>query len=39
MAPATGYSIVSADNMDDAVKLLADCPIVDSVRVYEAMSM
>jgi len=39
MAPATGYSIVSADNMDDAVKLLADCPIIDSVRVYEAMSM
>ena len=35
----TGYTIVNADNMDDAEKLLKDCPMVNSVRVYEAMSM
>ncbi len=35
----TGYTIVSADSMDDAEKLLVGCPIVSSVRIYEAMSM
>jgi len=35
----TGYSIVSADSIDDAEKLLANCPIVTSVRIYEAISM
>ena len=39
MAPAHGYSIVNADSMADAEKLLEGCPIIDSVRVYEAMSM
>ena len=34
-----GYSIVNADNLDDAAKLLEGCPIISSVRVYEAMSM
>lgn len=36
---ATGYCIVEADSMDDAEKLLAGCPIIDSVRIYETMSM
>jgi hypothetical protein len=35
----TGYTIVNADNMDEAEKLLANCPIVTSVLVYEAMAM
>jgi hypothetical protein len=35
----TGYTIVEAENMDAAEKLLANCPIMTSVRVYEAMSM
>jgi hypothetical protein len=35
----TGYTIVSADNMDEAEKLLANCPIVTSVLIYEAMAM
>ena len=35
----TGYSIVEAETLDDAEKLLANCPIVTSVHVYEAMSM
>jgi hypothetical protein len=38
-SPAVGYTIVSADDMDHAVKLLSDCPIVHSVRVYEAAAM
>lgn len=37
--PAMGYSIVNADTMDEAVKLLEGCPIITSVHVYEAMSM
>jgi len=35
----TGYTIVNAGNMDEAEKLLANCPIVTSVLVFEAMSM
>ena len=34
-----GYSIINADNIDDAEKIAKDCPIITSVRVYEAMSM
>ncbi len=37
--PAAGYTIVSADDMDGALKLLDGCPIIHSVRVYEAMAM
>ena len=35
----TGYTIVNADNIDDAEKLLKDCPSVGGVRVYEAIAM
>ncbi|MGH8952678.1 MAG: hypothetical protein ACRDX9_14815 [Acidimicrobiia bacterium] len=35
----TGYTIVNADDIDAAEKLLANCPIVTSVLVYEAMPM
>jgi hypothetical protein len=41
--PATGYTIVKAATMDDAVKLAQDCPLLVSsgaaVRVYEALPM
>jgi hypothetical protein len=37
MAPALGYSIVQARSMDEAVALLADCPM--DMWVYEAMPM
>ncbi len=37
--PVTGYSIFSAEDLDAALNLLDDCPIIDGVRVYEAMSM
>ena len=35
----TGYSIVNADGMVDAEKLLVGCPIISRVRIYEAMAM
>jgi hypothetical protein len=34
-----GYTIVNADNIDEAEKLLANCPIITSVVIYEAISM
>ena len=36
-APALGYSIVEAESIDEAVALLADCPM--DMWVYEAMPM
>ena len=35
----TGYSIINAESMDEAVKIAQTCPIITSMRVYEAMSM
>jgi hypothetical protein len=37
MAPALGYTIVQAASIDEAVALLADCPM--DMWVYEAMPM
>jgi hypothetical protein len=41
--PATGYSIVSADSMDEATELAKGCPLVKAksgaVCVYEALPM
>lgn len=37
MDPSLGYSIVQAESIDEAVALLADCPM--DMRVYEAMPM
>ena len=37
--PAMGYSVVNAEDMDEALSLLDGCPIVHSVQVYEAMPM
>jgi len=39
MESLTGYCIIKADNIDDAEKIAQGCPIITSVRVYEAMSM
>ena len=39
MESLTGYCIINADNIDDAEKIAQGCPIITSVRVYEAMSM
>ena len=34
-----GYSIINANSIEEAEKIAKDCPIITSVRVYEAMSM
>jgi len=36
---ATGYSIISAESREEAERLLEGCPIITSVRLYEAMPM
>ena len=40
--PCTGYTIVKAESMDEAVAMAKSCPVVASggtVRVYEALPM
>lgn len=41
--PATGYTIIKADSMEEAVEMAKGCPLLSSdknaVRVYEAMPM
>jgi hypothetical protein len=39
MESITGYCIINAENMDEAEKIAQACPIIASIRVYEAMSM
>jgi hypothetical protein len=39
MGAAAGYTILSAESMAAAEKLLEGCPIIDSVRLYEALAM
>jgi len=36
---ATGYSIISAESREEAERLLEGCPMISSVRLYEAMAM
>ncbi len=36
---ATGYTILEASDMAAAEKLLEHCPIITSIRIYEAMPM
>ena len=40
---STGYSIVKASDIDEAVKMAQDCPVLNepegAVRVYETMPM
>ena len=33
----TGYTIIQAEDLDEAEKIAAQCPIVSSTRVYEIM--
>jgi hypothetical protein len=35
----TGYTIINAEDMDEAERIAQGCPIITSIRVYEAMSM
>jgi hypothetical protein len=39
MESLTGYSVNNADSIDEAEKIAQGCPIINGVRVYEAMSM
>jgi len=34
----TGYTMIKAENLEEAGKIAAECPIVASTRVYEIMS-
>ncbi len=34
----TGYTIIKAENLDEAVKIAGECPVVASTRVYEIRS-
>lgn len=41
-ANLTGYSVIEADTIDDAARLMKDCPIFSSggsVEIYEAIMM
>ena len=42
--PATGYTIINAESMDEATKIAKTCPVLTnqeegSVRIYEALPM
>lgn len=34
----TGFLIINAENIDEAVKIAESSPVITNVRVYEAMS-
>ena len=33
----TGYLVITAENIDEAVKIAEQCPMITSTKVYEAM--
>ena len=35
----TGYTVIRAESMDEAEKIAKDCPMISSIRIYEAKSM
>lgn len=35
----TGYTIIRADSMEEAEKVAKNCPMITSIRIYEAKSM
>lgn len=35
----TGYTVINAESIEEAEKIAKGCPMITSVRVYEAMSM
>jgi hypothetical protein len=39
MDSLTGYCIINADSSEEAAKIAKACPIITSIRVYEAGSM
>lgn len=39
MESITGYSIINAENLEDAEKISQDNPYIASIRIYEIMAM
>ena len=39
MESITGYTIINAENLDNAEKIAQGCPFIASIRVYEIMTM
>jgi hypothetical protein len=35
----TGYTIISAENLDEAIEIARNCPSIAAIRVYEAAAM
>jgi hypothetical protein len=35
----TGYTVIKANSIEEADKIAKGCPMITSVRLYEAMSM
>ena len=35
----TGYTIINAENIEEAEKIAKTCPMITGIRVYEARSM
>jgi hypothetical protein len=35
----TGYTVINAKDLDEAENIAKECPMIGSVRVYEAKSM
>ena len=35
----TGYTVITAENLDEAAKIAGECPFVLSTRVYEIRKM
>jgi len=35
----TGYTMINAEDMGEAERIAQGCPMITSIRVYEAMSM
>jgi hypothetical protein len=39
MESITGYTIIEAESLDAAAEIVKDCPMIQFIRVYEAMAM
>jgi hypothetical protein len=35
----TGYLVINAENIDEAIKIAQSCPMITSTKVYEVISM
>lgn len=38
-SPASGYTLLSAESLEEAIRLLDGCPVPGSVRLHEALPM